>query len=412
MVKQDEKIIEEFQNYCRQYHTLAIYGTGRIGQLVSRYMARKGMPYDFFCVSGRPEASACCGRPVVSYDMIEKPGRETGIILAVSEERGVGALCSMLENQAVPYFYSREFLEAIRKDELAWAEGKVEIQDDYLIRVEHSRFQRDVMYLCCPDHIGDTIYVAALVKSYKAERKDIDKVCMIVRDSQRELVAAFPSVDQVIASSELAQTLLTFSECTRKTRFKNYRYAFELMGEPFPLDYENTMVSSTAKLLLDLSGEPFLEDPCFSNKGPYDKKCFSSIILMPYASTSTSISGKFWENLVKHLCKRGYIVYTNCGGEREAPIPGTQRLHESIVATAEFAEKCRAVISIRSGMCDVLGFTNANLIVLNISETMLVQYDIKKIFSREGLFNVNLFEQEGSDSALSEILQIVDLIGK
>ena len=67
------------------------------------------------------------------------------------------------------------------------------------------------------------------------------------------------------------------------------------------------------------------------------------------------------------------------------------------------------MISLRSGLCDLLGFTETKLIVINTSEELFREWNLRNVFERKGIYNVNSYSQTGcsNDDKINEIMGIV-----
>ena len=92
----------------------------------------------------------------------------------------------------------------------------------------------------------------------------------------------------------------------------------------------------------------------------------NSIILAPYAKSKIcTVEGRFWEDIAIACTRNGYEVYTNCGSKAEKEIRGTKRLQVSIDGIYYLAERAKAFISYRSGICDWLALSEANMLVIN-----------------------------------------------
>ena len=117
----------------------------------------------------------------------------------------------------------------------------------------------------------------------------------------------------------------------------------------------------------------------------------------------------FWESLAFRLKQGGYSVYTNVGSRKERAVCGTRPVAKSLLETAQFCEGCAAVISLRSGLCDLLGFTETKLIVINTSEELFREWNLRNVFERKGIYNVNSYSQTGcsNDDKINEIMGIV-----
>ena len=131
------------------------------------------------------------------------------------------------------------------------------------------------------------------------------------------------------------------------------------------------------------------------------------MVLMPYAKTAEMLPASFWEELARRLAGKGYSLYTNVGSDKEKEIPGTKPLAEPLLNTALFCEGCRAAVSLRSGLCDLLGFTETKLIVLNTSEELFDEWNLNDVFPRDGIWNINCFEKKEYQRELRQIIKII-----
>lgn len=114
----------------------------------------------------------------------------------------------------------------------------------------------------------------------------------------------------------------------------------------------------------------------------------NTIIVMPHESSARRLPLSFWEELCRELSKN-YTVYTNTKDETETPIKGTSAVSESLKDMTNICEQCFAVISIRTGMCDLLAFTKANLIVLNTESEQITAWNLKEVFFRKNIINID-----------------------
>lgn len=78
-----------------------------------------------------------------------------------------------------------------------------------------------------------------------------------------------------------------------------------------------------------------------------------SVIIAPYAQTSSAIPLVFWEELVNSFQMEGYRVFTNVAGDEEA-INGTRALCIPLRALKSFLQFAGAFVAMRSGLCDLV----------------------------------------------------------
>ncbi len=403
--------IKNFFEYCSKFSKLVIYGAGDVGKMVAQFMEKERIVFEGFCVSAKPEKHMLGNYEIREIDEICNCERNIGILVAVSKKNVQDILC-LLDNRELPYFYSSEFLFELFRKKCEESASKVWIQDGYISRILDTAFERDTVYICCPASIGDTLYVAALVKAYKEENPSVRKVCLILKKGHGELGGLFPAVDEVLVSHELVEILDQYSMCTQTWRLKNYLYGHFKKSLRFAYDPEynredcRTIFARYAKLVLGLQeyAEP---ESIILDRGNLKGEGRNSVVLMPYAKTAEMLPASFWEELARRLAGKGYSLYTNVGSDKEKEIPGTKPLAEPLLNTALFCEGCRAAVSLRSGLCDLLGFTETKLIVLNTSEELFDEWNLNDVFPRDGIWNINCFEKKEYQRELRQIIKII-----
>ena len=406
-----QSAIDSFYEYCQKYTRLVIYGAGGVGRMVAEFMDRKKILFDGFCVTKRSGDCLLAGHEIGEIDEMICTGEKTGIIVAVSLENA-GEILKTLDGMGKSYFYSTEFLFQLFQEKWRESALAVRIQDGFISGIGDTVFERDTMYICCPASIGDTLYTAAFVRAYKAE-KNVNRICLILKKSHRELGALFPAVDEILVSDEFVEILYRYSIYTQTWRLKNYIYGHfkkNLRFEHYP-EYKREdcrlILPRYRHLILNLPESAKPEGIVWKADTRQMEKRKTDIVIMPYAKSAIMLPESFWEELVRRLKREGYFVYTNIGGEKEKAIWGTTPMSESLLDTARFCEMCGAVISLRSGLCDLLGFTQANLIVINTSEALSARWNLNDVFDREGIHNIDCYDTAEYNKKLDEIMQVI-----
>lgn len=290
-------------------------------------------------------------------------------------------------------------------------------EDDGFIVYEGIVLERDVFYIVCPYGIGDTLYVASLAESLKKFRS-INKICLIVKKAHSQIPDWFDAVDEKIVSDEIVNILNVFSIYSGIWEYKNYLYGHfhknrdcTILPEYDLCEIKN-MIYRYKTLVFQLPPECPLEEPKIVPDEMLLEKLMTeydigehSIILMPYAnSAKTALKGDhFWKVLASFLTGLGFTVFTNVKDAEELPIQGTIGLCADIATTAALCENCRLVISLRSGICDVLAFTETNLVVLNLSEYHLNEWNLKAAVDRENIHSY-IINEENMIPSILEIL--------
>ena len=409
-----EDIIKSFYRYCARFSELVIYGAGDAGRMVAEFMEHEKIPIACFSTTSEPEQKMAGGYEVKKIDAIINSGTDTGIIVAVSK-KNAGDMLRLLEDQKVFYFYSPEFLYQLFRRKCRESASKVRVQDGYIRRIPGMEFDRDVLYLCCPASIGDTLYTAALAKACKEQDTSVRKVCLVLKAGHAELGKLFSGVDSWIVSDEAVETLERYSLYTQTWKLGNYIYGhFKKTPrlEYYPEYHEagcRTIVERYGRLVMGLLKPAELEAFAPCSLGGEKKEMGREVVVMPYAKTAELLPEAFWESLVFRLKQAGYTVYTNVGGAKEKAVQGTKTVTKSLLETARFCEGCAAVISLRSGLCDLLGFTNTKLIVVNTSEELSAEWNLNDVFSRDGIYNINCYGHTGCcySNRIDEIIGIV-----
>lgn len=405
-----------FDEYRRKYTRLVIYGAGDVGRMVAEFMNRERIPFEGFCVTKRSGNRMLAGHEIREIDEMICPGEKTGIIVAVSRKNAEEIL-KILDGRGLSCFYSTEFLFYLFREKCRVSASAVQIRDGFLSGVGDVVFERDTTYICCPASIGDTLYTAAFVREYKAEKRG-GRICLILKKSHRELGTLFPAVDEILVSDEIVEILDRYSMYTQTWRLKNYIYGHFKKSLRFVYDPEygredcRSILPRYRRLIMNLPDDAGMEDLALEKNGrernvQQAEKRESDIVIMPYARTAAMLPDSFWEELVCRLKRAGRTVYTNIGGEKEKAISGTAPMAESLLDTARFCETCGAVIALRSGLCDLLGFTQANLIVINTSEELSVEWNLNDVFGREGIQNIDCFESTEYNKRIDEIMKAI-----
>ena len=90
------------------------------------------------------------------------------------------------------------------------------------------------------------------------------------------------------------------------------------------------------------------------------------IILASYANSIANIEESFWIKLASELAQKGdYVLYTNVAAPNEKVIPGTAPIVTTYQELFYLAEEVNCFIGLRSGIFDLLAFTNARLLYIN-----------------------------------------------
>lgn len=271
-------------------------------------------------------------------------------------------ICKRLENKGVDEVYV---------DENRYSSSV--IFEDYLIGLENYEFSKERYYIVCPYGLGDTLYVSAFVKELKKQH-GIKSVSLIVKESHAAIAEMFDAVDEIIRSDKLVEKLNVFSISTETWQLKNYLYG-HFKKSVQQINYEEydekkySMLELYRKFVMNIEEDSPLDMITYKNENDDHLNFISdaSVIIAPYAHTAKLLPVVFWEKVVDVLLNKGYEVYTNIA-KNEKEIKGSRALCVGLADIAKCAETAKCVISIRSGLCDVLAFTKARLIVIDTDQ--------------------------------------------
>lgn len=347
------------------------------------------------------------GYPIKEFAEVQKEIDEVGMIVGVTEKYAGEILKNL---KGIPYFYDKNLLPTLdyeyNKKRAEQYNEMVKIENHVLCSVGTYFFRKDVYYMICPGSIGDTLYVASLVKEYK-KKNGISTVILIVRENQWSIPELFLSVDGCIASNEMADILALYCRSNLDWEGANWRYSFareDLFHHFHAQAFEDINLLSGYKIaLMGLEEESAIEEMYIEDEAVPEIFNKSAVIVMPHESNAKRLPFSLWEELCQELSKN-YIVYTNIKDETELPIKGTQPVSESLKNMTAICEHCFAVISIRTGICDLLAFTKTNLIVLNTERVLAEHWNLKKVFHRDNLVNIDCYDDFGLDTLKENIM--------
>ena len=141
-----------------------------------------------------------------------------------------------------------------------------------------------------------------------------------------------------------------------------------------------------------------------------------TIILCPYAQSSSMVPHQYWEKAIKQLSEDGYQVFTN-GVEKEQPLWGTLRLTVPIDTVIALGAMGCMIAGVQSGLIDTVHRMEKGIFNINI-HVLIKPYDYKCIRDRkvtvptdrkENTFHLSVEESDFprfSDLLLEQIEQI------
>lgn len=359
---------KKFEEFYQAHKKIVIFGTGKPSSIFTEYLNERKLNFEFYCVTKRRTLPI---PSVKEFDEI-KDEIDSSYGIAVAMSNGRIAVEHMRSRNVVDnVFYCPEFLMYCKLLKAREASEKVAFENHSIKSIGDYRLREDTFYIVCPEHIGETSYALSLVNAFKKE-KNVGRVCAIVKKAHGGIPDLFHSVDEKLVSDELVEICEGFSILNEIWKCRNYLFA------NYHQEYGNMHVTSIFKSIMCIDESSELEKiGCARNELSEDH--WQSVILMPHAHAVPRLSVSFWEKLAKIFVKNGYEVYTNVVDETEYVIEGTRAASESLVDMAAFAERCSLVIGLRSGLCDLLALTKANMVVIDTSENLHKQFNLDVI---------------------------------
>ena len=394
VIRNKARDILKFEENCKE-KPVCIFGTGMKAAMAFIELTNYGIHVQYFAdrISVSTEYTSAFSRIVLSEEEVIHEWKNKPIIIASSYWMEIAN--RLTEKGCTDLYISSE------------SKYSPIIKENVLKRCGNYNFNENTYYILCPYGIGDLLLWGGAIKIFREKHSNIARVCLIVKKSLENIAKSYSSVDEVIASDTLRDQLMVFSLKWHVWELKNYYWGHvrhnwdfgqmvmldgKVMGKGFEI-LPGVVLDRPIGSELWMSGQ--FESPKLDLKNciTYNSKLTNTIVLMPYAKSVSLIDEGFWEKLAMTLNQAGYEVVTNIAGN-EKPIAGTVALSLGILETVQFCSECKAVISLRSGFCDLLGIvTDIPIFVLNPNQEEFSSFNICVLWGRENAYNVNLFEQ-------------------
>ena len=233
------------------------------------------------------------------------------------------------------------------------------------------RFRADRWYVVCPQGIGDTYLVCALLKAFSQQQQN--KIVVVVKQPHLGVACLFPDgISEIVTVDHFRLPLLA----QRSKRLPGHPF----MAHPSQLPEELDAVLGDGgvnlldlyKRLLGLSENAALSKPKVhpqsaesalnrlqTNNLPVGK----TVILAPAARSVSMFPLTFWCDLADRLKQLGWTVCTNAYDDSSC-IPHTFRLQFPLDEAISIVEQAGWMISVRSGLCDLVSTAECRLSVI------------------------------------------------
>ncbi|MCR4754408.1 MAG: hypothetical protein K5868_02640 [Lachnospiraceae bacterium] len=245
-----------------------------------------------------------------------------------------------------------------------------------------ARNDKDRLHVLICDHIGDFIYTMGYMDAL-LKQTGYANVTIYVTEKFASMTDLFPGYKgdiQVINRHELYNLLLidstwhgiqeykrldnliainptnafTCGEYGYIAKFHEIHFGDCIRYGCLHLKKDARFVAPTVPTEADSGGE--------LSTAHYDMT--NTVIIMPYARYLNDIGNETWEKVTDALTSVGYKVYTSIGSEDEVPVNGTIPFLCSLKELMVFAPQAKMVIGTRSGLFDLLAYTESRLIAV------------------------------------------------
>ncbi len=235
----------------------------------------------------------------------------------------------------------------------------------------------DTDMIICPEHLGDTIWIAVYAEAY-IKKHDCSYVYYVVKESQKEMVEHFPGIAGTVSLTSKEMLALRIYIVAMQLWSENhivYGHGREVLSYGSDSFYlrrdseshmESMVVSRCRWLGIDEDSVPGrMIIPNEGNDPGLTELFGNSVLFVPTAQSARSIPDSFWINLANRYREQGYDVYTNYNGfDYEQKIDGIKPIASSILELAQISQYFSKVITLRSGASDLLMEADSDLVVL------------------------------------------------
>lgn len=367
------------------------------------------------------QKSLCCGVPVVAVSEILKIEKEEICFLIYS------AYWSAMKTQLLNLKIPKEQIVILFRTEMNF--------DDYLEEAERGReiYERLVkeynckkIFLCPYTGTGDIYLIGTFWEEYLKKNRITDYIFIVITGACEKVTRLFEIKNVVLFKrKEDAGCLIRYYMMNRDTVDlkllndswkQNHVNPIEWFRGYKGLDFRTLFCGFVFDLPLNAYGRhPDLSR--FQNEvhtifEEFGLQKGNTVVIAPYSNTLMELPDTFWMDIVHELKKKGYMVCTNCGGEKEKEIEGTTRLELPLQYVPQFVQEAGTFIGVRSGLCDIISGTNAAKVILYDKHERFYNCSSYEYFSLEKTYVCSgLCELEIDLSELEKVKkQVIDSV--
>ncbi|MBR5969139.1 MAG: hypothetical protein IK016_02200 [Lachnospiraceae bacterium] len=285
----------------------------------------------------------------------------------------------------------------------------------------------DADVIISPRQIGDTIWLCAFAKSYKAQYNS-KRILMVIPESQKDFMQFFPSVDLVLpvdsVDMDSLRIFIGINELWKDSHVVYAHMPFSVAisknGVFFHEHSDTNSMLEITRAALGLTENAVVERMTVPQK-PFSEalqeRYRNAVMLVPGANSLKQIPASFWNTLSRSLREKGIRLYSNYNGlDCEHVVEGTEPLASSFSELVELCRYFRAFVCMRSGICDLIAGTDANLICLwptherngdlSVHPAQQNHADLSVLGRTKGIWNYQ-FQPDMETELISQIISII-----
>ena len=348
-------------NDVRQYTEVFLYGCTPENNILLEILNELSISVSAILDGDRrKENTQWCGQKVVQPEFIENINKDDFCVIVWSMHK-----VFMLER--LHELGCKNCFEInIDRDSAEYLDVRLEyLKEAYCVWENISSIYPDDYYLVAPRASGDLYLSLAYVKKWKQQKNIQKEICIIGQGKNVSDVCELYSINHSICLAESDRKKIVYlSSVDNELPIKLLSpWELNIRSSYFPAINDKIFFKDKYRYeVFDLCQGTKAEFPKHSS----DKSQGEYIIVAPYAYSSPvpQLSVEFWEKLVIEIMKKGIKVYTLGYGDMELPIKNTERIQFTYLEAGKILSKGKGLISVRSGLCDILHNVSCDKVIL------------------------------------------------
>lgn len=274
--------------------------------------------------------------------------------------------------------------------------------------------------------IGDSFIVASY--AYYLKKKYKKDIAFIVLNSHVQIVSGYDYIKKVIGcSKEEYDKIFLYIANEDKYETSKYKYAFFKMKASkngirnwATTKMENNMTLSEKyrKYVFNLDNKAKMYKLKIDNDKKEIKKILeenkikeNSVLLIPYAYSTTNLGIEVWEKLTNVLKEKGYNVYTNIGNpKKEHVIKGSDSINLPMDVMLKICGGFSYIISNRCGFGEYLSHNNPKMILIDEWKKYPCGWDDVNMYSSKKTIKYVYRDRKNNDELVNDILDMMGVV--